>query len=444
MARERKEFGPGAFDDAIIGNFFVAVSDVDVPPTGWSKMDGGFIPGGGLSIFPNLAGTYLRGGNAVALIEAGTRTHKHAWAGGSQVTGGATGSHGLSGASSTGPKQAGAVTQVEDDHDHEKAIPFTPPHSPTDHIHEHTVGTVTEPDGADHLPDSRVINWIGRQLTLNELAVFHPGVILGFFGALADIPIGWKRCNGQNGTPDLRDKLIRCGDAVTSDGADLHTSTALYTADPAGGHDHGGVTSTESATKTGLLGVLSTDLALSPHTHTASALADHSHSGSEVGNQVDLKPPYRTMLFIKKTVAADPILIDNTALGVHIFFDPAETFPGVLWLKVSGGFDTFDQKYLVGFLFGDADFGALGAVGALTHQHSVDFGTSTDGAHGHTIISVLELTLGTAGATPIPTNTHTHTLPSISGHDHPTTGSVGLTAVNVPASVVLQLFEKVL
>ena len=29
-----------------------------------------------------------------------------------------------------------------------------------------------------------------------------------FFGALLDIPSGWIRCDGNNGTPDLEDRMI--------------------------------------------------------------------------------------------------------------------------------------------------------------------------------------------------------------------------------------------
>ena len=35
-----------------------------------------------------------------------------------------------------------------------------------------------------------------------------PGTIVMWSGALADIPQGWKLCDGTNGTPDLRDRFI--------------------------------------------------------------------------------------------------------------------------------------------------------------------------------------------------------------------------------------------
>ena len=36
------------------------------------------------------------------------------------------------------------------------------------------------------------------------------GVILMWSGAVASIPTGYAFCNGQNGTPDLRDRFVVC------------------------------------------------------------------------------------------------------------------------------------------------------------------------------------------------------------------------------------------
>lgn len=34
------------------------------------------------------------------------------------------------------------------------------------------------------------------------------GMIMLWSGSIVDIPAGWALCNGQNGTPDLRDKFV--------------------------------------------------------------------------------------------------------------------------------------------------------------------------------------------------------------------------------------------
>jgi len=34
------------------------------------------------------------------------------------------------------------------------------------------------------------------------------GIIILWYGAVAEIPIGWQLCDGTNGTPDLRDNFV--------------------------------------------------------------------------------------------------------------------------------------------------------------------------------------------------------------------------------------------
>ena len=66
----------------------------------------------------------------------------------------------------------------------------------------------------------------------------HPtGIINLWAGAIVDIPAGWVLCDGNNGTPDLRDRfLVGAGDSFDPDdsgGANTHTHTG--TTD---GHNH--------------------------------------------------------------------------------------------------------------------------------------------------------------------------------------------------------------
>lgn len=64
------------------------------------------------------------------------------------------------------------------------------------------------------------------------------GMILLWFGSIANIPVGWLFCNGSNGTPDLRNKFVR-GANVEDDvgftgGADIHNHDFT-----SGTHTHG-------------------------------------------------------------------------------------------------------------------------------------------------------------------------------------------------------------
>ncbi|HNH46840.1 MAG TPA: hypothetical protein PKY30_07370, partial [Myxococcota bacterium] len=51
--------------------------------------------------------------------------------------------------------------------------------------------------------DSRV-----EALELNQAALVPSGTIAVWSGDIANIPSGWRLCNGANGTPDLRDSFV--------------------------------------------------------------------------------------------------------------------------------------------------------------------------------------------------------------------------------------------
>jgi len=63
------------------------------------------------------------------------------------------------------------------------------------------------------------------------------GIITLWSGAIVDIPYGWRLCDGNNGTPDLRDKfIVGAGSAYApgaAGGSSSHNHT--FTTD---GHTH--------------------------------------------------------------------------------------------------------------------------------------------------------------------------------------------------------------
>lgn len=70
--------------------------------------------------------------------------------------------------------------------------------------------------------------------SVHEIAI---GVITSFSGGLGNIPPGWVLCDGNNGTPDLRNKFI-VGTGPTfsvDDESSVLTHTHPFTSD---GHDH--------------------------------------------------------------------------------------------------------------------------------------------------------------------------------------------------------------
>ena len=76
------------------------------------------------------------------------------------------------------------------------------------------------------------------------------GIITIWSGAIIDIPAGWTLCDGNNGTPDLRDRfLLGAGDTFAPDdaaGNPTHTHTG--TTD---GHRHDLLTDATIATGSG-------------------------------------------------------------------------------------------------------------------------------------------------------------------------------------------------
>jgi len=52
------------------------------------------------------------------------------------------------------------------------------------------------------------LNTITGLSTPNGAALIPPGGIIMWSGGIASIPAGWALCNGQNGTPDLRDRFV--------------------------------------------------------------------------------------------------------------------------------------------------------------------------------------------------------------------------------------------
>jgi len=65
---------------------------------------------------------------------------------------------------------------------------------------------------------------------LSQQANFPLGAIIGWNGSLVTIPSGWALCDGDNGTPDLRNEfIVGAGDsyAVNDSGGNLSHSHTI-------------------------------------------------------------------------------------------------------------------------------------------------------------------------------------------------------------------------
>lgn len=140
------------------------------------------------------------------------------------------------------------------------------------------------------------------------------GVIVLWSGSIGSIPVGWVLCNGQNGTPDLRNRfVVGAGStyAVDASGGSAdaitvsHTHTFSGTTNSTGSHQHTieGHNGTASigtyvagAVFTNNFTICSTEAA-GTHSHTVSGTT--ASSGSS-GTNANL-PPYYALCYIQKT-----------------------------------------------------------------------------------------------------------------------------------------------
>jgi microcystin-dependent protein len=152
-------------------------------------------------------------------------------------------------------------------------------------------------------------------------------------GSIAAIPAGWALCNGQNGTPDLRDRfIVGAGSAYTPGATGGANSVTLTTAQiPShthagstgenGWHNHSGTTDvqgnhTHSYDAGGFTGEGSSGGTSSPATQNTGVAGAHAHNlsvnhaGAHThdftttatggGGSHENRPPYLALAFIMK------------------------------------------------------------------------------------------------------------------------------------------------
>ena len=133
------------------------------------------------------------------------------------------------------------------------------------------------------------------------------GCILLWSGSIGSIPSGWALCNGNNGTPDLRDRFIVGAGSTyavdaTGGSADAivvshtHTATSVVT-DP--GHTH--TVNASTAAGSGAFGAGATGGSLTTNSNTTGiTVATTNASAGTSGTNANL-PPYYALCYIMKT-----------------------------------------------------------------------------------------------------------------------------------------------
>ena len=161
------------------------------------------------------------------------------------------------------------------------------------------------------------------------------GIITMWSGSISNIPKGWVLCNGQNGTPDLRDRFIvgagKSYSVGNTGGANSVTLTVnnlpahSHTMGSAGSHSHTGSTNVSGShthsygqvrddpTNSGIGGnsaykytslVDTTTSSEGNHSHSLSinSAGSHTHTINNTGGGQahENRPPYYALAFIMK------------------------------------------------------------------------------------------------------------------------------------------------
>ncbi len=205
-----------------------------------------------------------------------------------------------------------------------------------------------------------------------EFFMVPKGVVLLWSGSSGSIPSGWALCDGNNSTPDLRDKfVVGAGSSYAvgaAGGATSHThATAIGTptAASAGAHTH---TTGASSTGTGTSG------AEAAHTHSvnpgvATTSSDsHSHTANTFAFRRD-------------------VVLSGTVANTHYFIvlDTGSNNGQVLDPYAWSGNTTSDAHTHT------VDVAAVTSAAGSSHSHSVPalsipaLGTDSQGAHTHSV-----------------------------------------------------------
>ena len=154
----------------------------------------------------------------------------------------------------------------------------------------------------------------GNEFHESAGAALPTGVIVMWGGLIAAVPAGFALCDGQNGTPDLRDRFIlgRADDLqAASGGATSHSHAGHAVTQPAPHTDvvdHVHVQNINSAATGALRGATpdtSTNTSVASGYSTANptgGVASQPHSGVTVDahSSESHQPPYYRLCFIQK------------------------------------------------------------------------------------------------------------------------------------------------
>jgi hypothetical protein len=128
------------------------------------------------------------------------------------------------------------------------------------------------------------------------------GVIVMWSGAINQIPNGWALCNGNSGTPDLRDRfIVGAGNNYIPGTTGGNATINLQHNHIINNHSHPGTTGGPSDVSSAQIGS-GTPKPDSNHTHnfTTGVASDRGTSSGTLSSAQDVRPPYYALAYIMK------------------------------------------------------------------------------------------------------------------------------------------------
>ena len=213
--------------------------------------------------------------------------------------------------------------------------------------------------------------------------VKYPVSSLIFWGQTT-LPLGWSTCDGSSGTPDLRNKFLKCVDVSenpgVTGGSATHTHTPNSHTHTQNSHTHSDETSAGTSQTNNVNPATNVRITINTHTHTISASSDAAtnQNANVTLDTINGEPTFKKLLILKNTgIANRPkyAIVEWTGTIANIPLG---------YVLCDGNNGTLDMRDY--FVKGANDSSEIGNTGGSSvHNHTASSHNHTQDAHSHTI-----------------------------------------------------------
>ncbi len=186
------------------------------------------------------------------------------------------------------------------------------------HVHSVSLSATTQAinQNADTLVTAETVEPAYKKLLALYNAAGVPkslikGMIGMWLGTLTTVPSGWKLCDGNNSTPDMRDKFLKIatntGDISETGGSNTHVHAAqAHSHTGNGSHTHA-VPSQAHTAEIGRIGsgTNPADVTFAHTSTTSDATTANTANANTTADSSANQPPFRTVAFIQYKFSVD-------------------------------------------------------------------------------------------------------------------------------------------